>query len=212
MTHEVSPVFLTDRAGDIVEAELWDTIDEKNLADWETEWVPELSRLLQQLEQDGIEQQFWPQNRHWNWHNKIKVIRSSLSNQCFSIVCDGQTQGLMITDTVKRAQISTQLNQHLVYIQYLESAPWNRKNLRNSIIEAYSGVGSILVRAAVDYSLQSEFKGRVGLHSLPQANKFYANTCRMTDLGADENYLGLHYFEFTPVQAQAFIKGGDFKR
>lgn len=209
MTHDVSPVFLKDRAGNIVEAELWDSINEKNLADWEAVWLPELLRLLQQLKQDGIEQQFWPQNSHWNWRNKIKEIRNSLSNQCFSIVCDGLTQGLMITDTVKRARISTQFNQHLVYIQYLESAPWNRNELRDSINKAYSGVGSILVRAAVAYSLQSEFKGRVGLHSLPQANKFYANTCQMTNLGADEDYSGLHYFEFTPVQAQEFIKGGD---
>ena len=209
MTREVSPVFLTDRVGNIVEAELWDSINEKNLTDWETEWLPELLRLLQQLKQDGIERQFWPQNRDWNWRDKINEIRGSLSNQCFSIVCDGLTQGLMITNTVKRSRISIQLNQHLVYVQYLESAPWNRKELRNSINKAYRGVGSILVRAAVIYSLQSEFKGRVGLHSLPQANNFYANICGMTDLGADEDYSGLHYFEFTPAQAQEFIKGGD---
>jgi hypothetical protein len=54
-----------------------------------------------------------------------------------------------------------------------------------------------------------EFKGRIGLHSLPQANAFYANTCGMTDLGFDQDYEGLRYFEMTPGQAEAFIaKGG----
>ena len=55
-----------------------------------------------------------------------------------------------------------------------------------------------------------EFHGRIGLHSLPQANDFYANTCGMTDLGADRDYNGgLRYFEMTPEQAQAFIAKGE---
>ena len=54
-----------------------------------------------------------------------------------------------------------------------------------------------------------EFHGRIGLHSLPQANGFYANTCGMTDLGTDPDYGGLRYFEMTPEQARAFVaKGG----
>ena len=209
MTHQVSPVFLTDHAGNIVEAALWDAIVEKNLVDWRTEWVPELFRLVQQLNRDGIGRELWPQNLHWNWRDKTKAIENSLGNPCFSVVCNGLTQGLMITSTIKRARIDIQFNQHLVYIQYLESAPWNRKHSQNSAYTAYSGVGSILVRAAVAYSLQNEYKGRVGLHSLPQADDFYANTCRMTSLGTDDT--GLHYFEFTPEQAQAFIRGGNSK-
>ena len=53
-----------------------------------------------------------------------------------------------------------------------------------------------------------EFQGRVGLHSLPQANGFYANTCGMTDLGPDPHHRELRYFEMTPVQAQEFIAKG----
>ena len=52
---------------------------------------------------------------------------------------------------------------------------------------------------------------RIGLHSLPQANGFYANTCGMTDLGADLDHRGLRYFEMTPEQAQAFIAKGRSK-
>lgn len=46
-----------------------------------------------------------------------------------------------------------------------------------------------------------------GLHSLPQANGFYANTCGMTDLGP--GYDNLRYFEMTPEQAQVFIAKGE---
>lgn len=70
---------------------------------------------------------------------------------------------------------------------------------------ALSGVGSILMHAIVELSKEQEFKGRVGLHSLPQANSFYANTCGMTDLEIDPAKEGLHYFEMTPEQAEAFI-------
>ena len=75
----------------------------------------------------------------------------------------------------------------------------------------YRGVGTILIRAAIELSKIEEFKGRIGLHSLPQANHFYANTCGMTDLGietTDKNHEGLRYFEMTPEQAQAFIEKG----
>ena len=49
---------------------------------------------------------------------------------------------------------------------------------------------------------------RVGLHSLPQADGFYTNTCGMTDLGTDPEHEGLRYFEMTPEQARAFVRKG----
>ena len=120
----------------------------------------------------------------------------------FSIVCDDLTQGMMIVDMVKyRGRINAQKGKHLVYVEFVESAPWNRAELFDP--PRYRGVGSILVRAAVTLSEESEFQGRIGLHSLRQANGFYANTCGMTDLGADPDQQGLHYFEMTPEQSQA---------
>jgi hypothetical protein len=65
-----------------------------------------------------------------------------------------------------------------------------------------------MIRAAIALSEELEFKGRIGLHSLPQANSFYANTCGMSDLGMDADYQNLRYFEMTPEQAEAFIAKG----
>jgi hypothetical protein len=72
----------------------------------------------------------------------------------------------------------------------------------------YKGVGSILIRAAIETSLSEGFKGRLGLHSLPQSNDFYANTCRMTDMGSDARYQDMHYFEMTSEQSEEFIARG----
>ena len=208
MTYDVSRIFLTDGAGAAVDAELWDVITEKNLTDWDDEWRPEIVRQLQKLDSDAVERRHWPQSYHWNWRDKVKAIEGLLSQPCFSVVCKGMTQGLMIVNTVKRARVPTQVGQHLVYVEYLESAPWNRRMEESSKQVAYGGIGSNLMRAAVEFSLQEEYKGRVGLHSLPQANDFYGIVCEMTDLGPDPNYKNLRYFEFTPEQAKAFISRG----
>ena len=54
-------------------------------------------------------------------------------------------------------------------------------------------------------SRQSGFAGRVGLHSLPQAEPFYRDVCGMTDLGEDPNEYDLRYFEMTEAQAARFL-------
>ncbi len=54
----------------------------------------------------------------------------------------------------------------------------------------------------------SKEKGRIGLHSLPQANSFYAYVCGMTDLGQDATYENLRYFELEPERARNFIEKG----
>jgi len=205
---EITRIVLIDVAtGEPVEAELWDAITEQNLADWEAKWVPELFRLLDLLHNQGVERSLWPQSRHWDWRRKAQAIEQRLDHQCFSIVCGGMTQALMITELTKRARIPEQANQHLVYVDFVEAAPWNRPQIVSGQ-PRYTGAGSVLIRAAIEYSKQEGFKGRIGLHSLPQANGFYANKVGMTDLGPDQNYQNLRYFEMTPEQAEEFIKEG----
>ena len=208
MTAAISEVYLFNVArGESEAAELWDAITERQLADWEGEWMPALFNAMQRLQRAGVERQHWPQSRHWDWRRKVEALQGMLANPGFSIVCDGLLQGMMIVDTAKhRCRIDAQRGQHLVYVEFLENAPWNRTELITP--PRYRGVGSILIRAAVALSEESEFHGRIGLHSLPQANGFYANTCSMTDLGTDPDRQGLRYFEMTPEQARAFVTKG----
>lgn len=96
---------------------------------------------------------------------------------------------------------------HLVYVEYLETAPWNRKELVDGD-SRLSGCGSIMLRAAIELSRAEGFHGRIGLHSLPQANGFYANQVGMTDLGIDKDYQNLRYFEMTEKQAGEYLEKG----
>lgn len=209
MNVEISSAFLLDVAtGQALEAELWDAITERQLADWEGEWTPALMQAIQNLNRAGIERRFWPQSRHWDWRRKADAFKGLLSKPGFSVMCQDMTQGMMIVDTLSAARLSSQTGKPLVYIEFLENAPWNRKGL--VLAEPrFQGVGSLLMRAAIELSLNEDFKGRIGLHSLPQSDTWYANTCGMTDLGVDAQKEGLRYFEMTPEQSQAFINKGN---
>lgn len=210
MTIVISPAFLFDVArGEAAEAELWNGIAEQQLTDWEGEWIPELFSAMQRLKRAGVERQHWPQSLHWDWRKKTQALQGFLTAPGFSVMCGGITQGMMIVDSaMHRCRIAEQLGQHVVYVDYLETAPWNRKELLFDP-PRYKGVGSILIRAAIELSLEEGFKGRIGLHSLSHAYDWYANKCGMADLGVDQNKENLHYFEMTSAQADAFIGKGN---
>lgn len=205
---DISPISLYDpTARSAVPAELWDGITDKNLGDWEVEWLPELLNRLRILHGQGVARSKWPQSRLWDWRRKLQAIEGLLANQCFSIVCNDMTQAMMITDLTHRAKLDAKQAAHLVYVEYLETAPWNRKEIMGQE-PRLSGCGSIMVRAAIELSKEEGFQGRVGLHSLPQANNFYANQVGMEDLGIDKDYQTLRYFELTPEKAEAYITKG----
>jgi hypothetical protein len=132
-----------------------------------------------------------------------------LCSQGFSLVCDGVTQGLIAVNMVShRCRLPEQQGKHLVYIELLENAPWNRSELLFQPIK-FKGIGTILMAAAIELSREQDFKGRLGLHALPQSERWYREACGMTDMGIDQHAQGLRYFEMTAQQASAFIlKGG----
>jgi len=100
----------------------------------------------------------------------------------------------------------------LVYIDYLESAPWNWNVQELQRKGEFRGVGSVLFYVAVLQSEQEGFHGRVGLHALPQAESFYAGKeCRMTKLGLDANKQNLPYYELSRKEAQEHLSDGGEK-
>jgi hypothetical protein len=119
----------------------------------------------------------------------------------------GLVQGLMLVATANFvAWLPSDRNKPIVYIDYVESAPWNIHPLTDN--PRYRGVGKRLIWAAVRVSQDVGFQGKLGLHSLPQSVGFYEGTCGMVRLGPDPNYEGLDYFEMTPEQAQLILIGG----
>ena len=123
----------------------------------------------------------------------------------FGIECEGDMQGLMLVSTAGHpCRITEQRGKEQVYIDFVATAPWNSPGLVD--VPRYGLVGRVLIATAVQLSLEEGFRGRIGLHSLPQAETFYATNCGMTDLGKDTKKEGLRYFEMSPAQAAAFLR------
>lgn len=203
MNANVSTVHLLDVVGGVSRpAELHDVIASQQIADWERMWVPAMDEGIERLKNSGVPRNEWPNDTHWDWGRKLAGPQL-LASAGFCVMCDGVTQGLMILDTAtKRCRIKEQENLDLVYVRYLQIAPWNRPAFTEC--PRYRGIGSILIRAAIALSHDMEFKGRIGLHSLPQAEGFYVD-CGMTNLDEDPDFQNLRYFEATPRQARALI-------
>ena len=191
-------------SGEAIEAELVEAIEESHLQAVETRWKPIIRRRQQELVDQNRPRSEWLQNAHWDWRKKVERVRGAVVFRSFSLVCEGELQGLMQLTTAGRSRCPGQLGHELVYVDYVEAAPWNRRDIVSD--RRFNGVGSVLIIAAIAVSEEECFRGRIGLHSLPRAEPFYADRCGMTDLGIDGGYQNLKYFEMTPDQAAAFLR------
>jgi hypothetical protein len=140
---------------------------------------------------------------HWEWGEKVKDSAHLLSCPTLAIECANQTQGLMLLKTDGHfGMLPEEIGKPLVYVVYLASAPWNLRTLVGR--PRFAGVGLVLLHAAIQMSLDNEFKGRIGLHSLPQAEGFYKRH-GFQCLGVDPEKEGLKYYELSPQAASEFI-------
>jgi hypothetical protein len=130
------------------------------------------------------------EHAHWDWRNKADSVEAG-RHMLVAVELEDEIQGLMAVLRIpRRARLG---DGHVVYVDYLESAPWNLKGLVDP--PRFLGVGTVLVAEAVRISVEEGFEGRLGLHSLPQAEAFY-DKCRMTRLGEDPTYYDLAYYEY----------------
>jgi hypothetical protein len=188
----------------LVEAELLDEITDHHLNLWQTTWKPAMVDAVARLERAGVPKSYWPQDMLWDWSRKTAYARSYIGMRSFCIVCNGYLQGMMQVDCTREARLAGQAGKPIVYVDFLSTAPWNRKELIQP--HKFRGVGRVLILAAIQLSADEEFQGRIGLHSLPQADAFYADKCGMTPLGRDARYENLTYFEMTSSQAKDFMQ------
>jgi hypothetical protein len=197
-------VFLLESAtGRAVQAALAQPLIQKHIDDWRNLWRPFQEQQIKQLREMGAPA---PEHAHWTWEKKQGAIEGLLAYTGFAVEYDGVTQGMSVVNVVRTCRLASQVGRPLVYIDFVETAPWNRPSIVGA--PKYKGVGSILVGAAVSLSYEEGFQGRVGLHSLRQADHFYRHSCSMTEIGPDPNYHGLRYFEMTPAQAESFASRG----
>ena len=193
MNDEPAPIYLLSAEGIACPAELHFCIKPEHLSDWYYKWKPFLEEKLR-----NISEALRPQHPHWNWLQKQAAYEEHIAMSSYAITCMGETQGLMWVNKTKSSQFAASKGKPLVYIEYLSAAPWNDRMVQNPL--RYKGVGSIMLKAAINLSVDEEFKGRIGLHSLPQAEPFY-NKMGLCDLGIDCSHQNLRYYEMTEKQA-----------
>ena len=110
----------------------------------------------------------------------------------------------MVSTIAAKGRLPGQQGKAVLYVEFLETAPWNIRDLAGT--PQFLGVGVRLLEAAIVFSEEEGFGGRIGLHSLPQSAEFYRKY--MTDLGLDASQSqGLRYFEMSAEQVRYFLEG-----
>lgn len=193
-----------------VDAELLTGLSPLNLIVIENEWQPLRSVVLQELLAASVPAEKWPQSLHWSWSRKAPQLKF-LAATGFGVVVDKKWQGVMMTKTEPyKAKLGPDKGRPLVYVDFVEAAPWNWTIKEIGRMGEYRLVGSVLLWRAVQQSLDEGFHGRVGLHALPQSEGFYTGEpFGMTPIGRDPDKQNLLYLELTREQAQKALQSGE---
>lgn len=197
-------VFIRDRrSGEYVDAILIDGVSREEVVAANLSWKSELQNALWRRTAEKTPTHH-PEHSHWDWQKKYDATKDLLIYQMLGVKCAGEMQGLILLRTGNRfCRMPSQYGKGLVEVMFLATAPWNTPSITEE--PRYSQVGTVLLASAIQISMDLEFSGRIGLHALPQAEKWYSGRCGMTDLGPDPNYNDLKYFEMTPEQASKFL-------
>ena len=192
------PPWLTDRRvtpATVVPVAVTRGLTADRLAGIERSWGPARDALARVAMSTGHALE----NAHWDWRNKVRHYPPGW--HCLvAVECEGETQGLMAVETMLRPS-RLDPGRWVVYVDFLEAAPWNRREPPDRRLPAvqelrFGGVGTLLIGEAVRMSVGQAANGRIGLHALPDAEEFYAGRCGMTRLGPDPGYHHLVYFEY----------------
>jgi hypothetical protein len=147
--------------GEFVDANLHDDLGLESLFDAEADWAPMRIRLVQRFLSRGIGRQEWPQSLHWNWAEKAIHLQNILGNALGSerlvgIECGGKWQGLLLGECTGHRSRTSAPPKELVYVEFVESAPWNWEMGAIGQEPLYRGVGPQLLEMATRWSEHSD--------------------------------------------------------
>lgn len=190
------------------EARLHDEINADQLIEIHNVWKPARDKAVERMRRGGVPMHQFPQHAHWDWSAKADLLRL-LATRAFAIECDDEWQGAMMTSTAGHfARLDPDRGKPLVYVKYLESAPWNLARLVSA--PRFGAIGTRLIEAAVRLSVDENFRGRIALRSLPNPDtRSFYNRCGMVCLGEDPQVEHLPYYEMTRDGATQFLTGGN---
>jgi len=180
------PIQVTTGAGTLVPG-LICAMSQAHLSQIETIWK---GMLLALQEPD----------KAWNWAYKLRLATDEAGFEACVVEVDGLAQGVILIETQwHRSQLNGRISARLplVYVEYLATAPWNRRGIEDPPF--FTGIGGTLMAFARNRSAELGFDGRVGLHALPEAEAFYRRQ-GMPNYGPDPDKDGLVYFEYGILQ------------
>lgn len=183
-----------------VQASLVEGIREEHIICYEKEWKPfALEKVKKRKETEKIDKivpgSVMLEDFKWDWKDvKQRTINVS-GDRTYAIEYRDETQGLMWLNLLERSKISSNCGLEIVYIELIATAPWNRSKLVMPEGKRFGLVGENLLKKAVEVSEEVGFKGRIGLHSLPQSESYYRDVLQMKDFGPDNAKKDMHYFE-----------------
>lgn len=199
---ESTPIKLIENStGTLVDALLHDEILDEHVRAQNRDWGVAFDEIKKSVTEGNSPKTELQEDAHWQWSKKIAAIRDKIGYKSLCIECAGKIEGMLILSFLATCRLPEQVGKDLVYLNYLASAPWNR--IIGEQLPLHNRVGSTLFRAAVQVSQAEGLKGRLGLHSLPNAESFYRDKIGMSDLGPDPDprHQGLRYFELSEVRA-----------
>jgi hypothetical protein len=199
--------------GDFVDAELHTSLGLEDMMNAEAQWSPARIEVFKQFLRGKVPDERWPQSFHWNWALKaVRLRRMDIGGalsplRLMGIRQSGRWQALVLLNSVGHTTRLPTKGLDLLYIHYIESAPWNLE-LTDILQQPEFRCGRQLMDAVVRLSLAMDFEGRVGLHALEQSEVVYQRW-GMTDLGKDPEDLDLRYFEMSEQRAKTFLQEND---
>ena len=136
---------------------------------------------------------------HWNWSKKALFYNTSEYDWFFLKTADG-VQGVCLTFHPKESVFQ---KVDIFYIQYLSSAPWNRKSSLHE--RQYMGIGNeILKQVQYHFIKKHHYSYGFSLHSLPQSHAFYEHL-GMVNFPEYNDADGLLFFEISKENAISFL-------
>ncbi len=195
-----------------VPAVLHDLLTLDDLFTAEEQWCTHRIAVLRELASAGRHDasEGWPGSIHWSWATKAALCLPSRLNEfgdvrLFGIDVAGQWQALLFGLNDDHVTRLGTVGRPLVYVEFVEVAPWNWDIALLEKVGRYRSAGTQLMKLAVRWSYALGYKGRLGLHALPQAKAFYRARCRMRSFGPDANYDDMTYFELSEANAHVLV-------
>jgi hypothetical protein len=149
---------------------------------WYEPWVTREHRKKARLEYPDY--QWWWRKIVGKYQNKWLVQRLAV------VTDDGNVQGAIVFDPDYESYLNPGIS--TVYVEYLASAPRNRRKLADDPL--YRGTGSALLLIAMYYSRKAGLGGRLTLCPLPNVVDWYVERHGFRDTGVSagrSNFLEL---------------------